>query len=125
MNAVTNGARSFSPPPKARQFGVSGGEWPSYQQPAYGHKAHFHEPHHDDSEPDLLKKANKMPMYGYDEPPRRADLSKLYEEVPETHKSFLDPEYEAEMLRHKRAILQSVVDSNGMVPYDLALYEFC
>lgn len=128
MNTVTNGARSFSPPPKNRHTDPAGGDgdWSSYnqyqQQPSlYRSNSRVHDsrvPNHHSAENEPLKKsASKMPVHAalnsVDDPSRQPNMSKLFDTVPMSHKSFLDPEYEAEMLRHKRDILQSVVDSHG------------
>lgn len=128
MNTVTTGARSFSPPPKNRHTDPAGGggDWSSYnqhqEQPSHYrsnprvHNSRAPNLHYAENEP-LKKSASKMPVYaaltGVEDTSRQPNVSRLFDNVPMSHKSFLDPEYEAEMLRHKRDILQSVVDSHG------------
>ncbi|KAJ3473745.1 hypothetical protein NLG97_g10154 [Lecanicillium saksenae] len=118
MNTVTSGARSFSPPLKARYTEApGGGEWNSYKHHSDYRHSYLNGSHGPDSiEMEHLKKsAGKMPAYNrQDDDARRLDVSKLFEDVPMSHKSFLDPEYEAEMLKHKRDVLQSVVDSHDI-----------
>ncbi len=117
MNTVTAGPRSFSPPLKARYADVpGGGDWPSHNHHSDYRSSYyngFKGPESIEMGP-LRRSAGKTPAYNYtDDSSRRLDMSKMFEDVPMNHKSFLDPEYEAEMLRHKRDVLQSVVDSHG------------
>lgn len=117
MNTVTAGPRSFSPPLKARYSDTpGGGEWSSYRHYTDHRSSYINGSHGSDSinmEP-VKKSGGKMPIYNSSQDFSRLDLSKLFEPVPMNHKSFLDPEYEAEMLKHKRDVLQSVVDSHDI-----------
>ncbi|TQV95955.1 C2H2 finger domain-containing protein [Cordyceps javanica] len=118
MNTVTTGPRSFSPPLKLRYaHSPDGGEWQSYRHHSEYRSSYLngsHGPDPTDME-SLKRSAGKTPAYSCsDDAARRLDLSKLFDSVPMSHKTFLDPEYEAEMLRHKRDVLQSVVDSHDM-----------
>lgn len=116
MSNATAGARSFSPPFKGLYTDVpTGGEWQPYQHHSDYRSNYINGSRGQAStktEP-LKPSAGKMPAYQQDDSSRRLDVSKLFENVPMSHKSFLDPEYEAEMLKHKRDVLQSVVDSHG------------
>ncbi|OAA63993.1 C2H2 finger domain protein [Cordyceps fumosorosea ARSEF 2679] len=116
MNTVTAGLRSFSPPFKPRFADApAGGEWTSYKHHSDYRSSYLngHRPDRDMEPPQ--KPVGKMPTYDTSNGSSRSlGLSKLFENVPMSHKSFLDPEYEVEMLRHKRDVLQSVVDSHDI-----------
>lgn len=119
MNTVTAGLRSFSPPFKSRYADIpGGGEWSPYNKPHHAeYRPSYPNGTHGSNAVEmgpLKKSAGKTPAHhSTDDSSPRLDTSKLFEDVPMSHKSFLDPEYEAEMLKHKRDVLQSVVDSHG------------
>ncbi|KGQ02522.1 hypothetical protein BBAD15_g12266 [Beauveria bassiana D1-5] len=118
MNIVTAGPRSFSPPLKPRYADTSSGaKWRPHKHHFDYYSSHLKGCHSIDSSDmeSLENSARHMPSYNCsDDSYRRLDLSKLFDDVPINHKFFLDPEYEAEMLKHKRDVLQSVVDSHDL-----------
>lgn len=141
MNSAAPGARSFSPPPKGRHYDAArGGEWSSFNNhhnAHYSSHSHSHSSSHSNSRPQSHSRSRtngsyttesteteqfrKLPSktsafashHAFPDDSRRSDASKLLDQVPMNHRSFLDPEYEAEMLRFKRDILQSIVNSHG------------